>query len=319
MLCLLIASRNCHCNEAIFSNCILQRQGTTNFRELFDRLSNQQVLEKDSRKSVICFNPFQHCHTNKLVPPLVLKLEYLYCLHSEHSRWSEDTQNIYVKFEVRMVVTTGLPDLVGYDPCSLHDLPSFYIPEDDTLCCLQNLPSSHIPEDDKLCSLQNIPSSHIPEDDKLCSLQNIPSSRILEDDTLCSLQNLPSSHIPEDDTLCSVQNLPSSRIPEDDTLCSLQNLPSSHITEDDTLCSLQNFPSSHIPEDDTLCSLHNLPSSPIPADDTLGAKKTKESYFSQCKGHLRTFFLFIICHSRPVLSIQPHPLGVKNYFILLLN
>lgn len=40
-------SRSCHCNDVIFINCILQRQGTTNFGEMFDRLSNQQVLEKD--------------------------------------------------------------------------------------------------------------------------------------------------------------------------------------------------------------------------------------------------------------------------------
>lgn len=44
---LLRASRNCYCNDAIFSSSMLQRQGTTNFRELLDRLSNQQVLEND--------------------------------------------------------------------------------------------------------------------------------------------------------------------------------------------------------------------------------------------------------------------------------
>ena len=37
---LLHDSRSCHCNDAIFINCTLQRQGTTNFREMLDRLSN---------------------------------------------------------------------------------------------------------------------------------------------------------------------------------------------------------------------------------------------------------------------------------------
>jgi len=44
---LLHDSRRCHCNDAIFNNSILQRQGTVHFREMLDRLSNQQVLEKD--------------------------------------------------------------------------------------------------------------------------------------------------------------------------------------------------------------------------------------------------------------------------------